>query len=207
MPQNFSGDLSWLAQWVKNLIAGCEINEPLYLIVHDIGGPFGLSFATEYPEKVRGLIILNTPFSSSYRWHFLARLLRLPVLGEILQGLITKILTHELRGSKGLSEASALETATRYSKSARTMSLLLYRSWKSDTFLSWEDRLKSIFQSRPTLVLWGDKDPYISPIFAEKFSANTTEHFKDYGHWLQVEASQVVAQRIDEFVDGVRDDI
>ena len=48
----------------------------------------------------------------------------------------------------------------------------------------------------PTLVLWGDHDPYISKRFAASFGTDNVRHFPDHGHWLPAEAPGEVAEAI-----------
>jgi pimeloyl-ACP methyl ester carboxylesterase len=45
----------------------------------------------------------------------------------------------------------------------------------------------------------GDRDPFISPTFGDRYGAARVEHFANYGHWLAVEAPEVVAERLAGF--------
>lgn len=47
------------AQWVEALINHLHL-APFVLVVHDWGGPIGLGIAARHPERVAGLVILNT---------------------------------------------------------------------------------------------------------------------------------------------------
>jgi pimeloyl-ACP methyl ester carboxylesterase len=81
----------------------------------------------------------------------------------------------------------------------RKAMLKLYRASDSRNFVGWEDELLKLTQRVPALVLWGDADPYAAPATAERFGAQSVEHFAQYGHWLPVEAAGLVANRIDAF--------
>ena len=81
----------------------------------------------------------------------------------------------------------------------RRMMLTLYRSINPSDFVGREDRLHSLTDQVPTLVLWGDKDPFITPDYAEQFGNAHVEHFPQNGHWLAVESPGVVAQRLTAF--------
>jgi pimeloyl-ACP methyl ester carboxylesterase len=48
-------------------------------------------------------------------------------------------------------------------------------------------------------VLWGDKDPFITPEFTEQFVGARVEHFPQNGHWLAIESPNVVAERLATF--------
>ncbi|MGH2509541.1 MAG: alpha/beta fold hydrolase, partial [Ktedonobacteraceae bacterium] len=77
--------------------------------------------------------------------------------------------------------------------------LRLYRSISPKQFVRWEDRLRALTSKVPTLVLWGDQDPFIAPAYAERFGAGSVEHFPNNGHWLAIEAPSEVAQRLQAF--------
>ncbi len=68
-----------------------------------------------------------------------------------------------------------------------------------DGWVFWEEKLIALTSQAPALVLWGDRDPFISPSFAERFGAARVEHFPDYGHWLAIEAPEIVAERLTSF--------
>ena len=77
--------------------------------------------------------------------------------------------------------------------------LRLYRATDPRVFVSSEDALLKLTASVPTLVLWGDHDPYIAKHFAERFGSQTIQHFPDCGHWLPIEAADEVSKRLEEF--------
>ncbi|GCF10009.1 alpha/beta fold hydrolase [Dictyobacter arantiisoli] len=82
------------------------------------------------------------------------------------------------------------------------MMLQLYRGINARDFKGWEERLLDLMAQVPTTVLWGDKSPFITPERAERFGKAQVEHFADYSHWLPVEAPDLVAQRLDAFLQG-----
>ncbi len=81
----------------------------------------------------------------------------------------------------------------------RRMMIQLYRSINPQDFVGKEDRLRELTARVPTLVLWGDKDPFIPPEYAEQFGNAQVEHFPQNGHWLAIEAPEMVAQRLMAF--------
>ena len=73
-PQNDSYRLQNHIENLKALIEKLEINS-LDLVVHDWGGPIGLGFAVQYPEKIRKILVLNTTafLTNKYqRWQLFA---------------------------------------------------------------------------------------------------------------------------------------
>jgi len=81
----------------------------------------------------------------------------------------------------------------------KQMILRLYRATDSEVFVEWEDALLKLTARVPTLVLWGDHDPYIPKQLAERFGAQSVQHFPDCGHWLPAEASDEVSKQLRAF--------
>jgi pimeloyl-ACP methyl ester carboxylesterase len=78
--------------------------------------------------------------------------------------------------------------------------LRLYRASDPANFKDWEQKFLALTAAKPTLVIWGDKDPYISPRFAERFGARKVVHLPDVGHWPPIEAPAECADAILEFL-------
>jgi pimeloyl-ACP methyl ester carboxylesterase len=58
-----------------------------------------------------------------------------------------------------------------------------------------------ILNGKPAIVLWCDKDPFISPAFGDKWGKAQVHHFKDYGHWLPLEASAEYGNALREWIN------
>lgn len=204
-PEDFDYSLEGMARWVDALVVALDIQMPLHLVVHDIGGPFGLAWAVRHPAKVHSVVITNTVFSSDYRWHLFGRLWRTPVIGELVQALTTRRgFTRELlRASRKLTREQIDRTYDLITPSVKRMMLRWYRAADPRHFASWEDALRKLTAQRPSLVLWADQDPYIARRFADSFGASAVEHFPDSGHWLPAEAPHEVAQRLLRFFTRV----
>jgi pimeloyl-ACP methyl ester carboxylesterase len=203
-PEDFDYSLEGMAAFVDDLVKALEIKEPLNLVVHDIGGPFGLAWVVKHPEKVRSVVITNTVFHADYRWHLFGRLWRTPVVGEIVQALTSRSgFTRELlRASRKLTRAQIHQTYALITPSVKRTMLRWYRAANPRNFAGWEEKLRLILSTKPSLVLWADHDPYIAQRYAERFGADTVEHFPDSGHWLPAEEPGLVAQRLLRFYTG-----
>jgi pimeloyl-ACP methyl ester carboxylesterase len=136
----------------------------------------------------------------------MARMLRTPLLGEIAMaainfdnfrtsmrqtnGVIAALTDDKLRHIYDLSFAKP---------SVRQMTLSHYRALDSWKFAAWEPGLQALTARVPMIILWGDRDPYIAPAYADRFGATQVEHFADYGHWFAIEAPEVIANRLIRF--------
>lgn len=191
------------ANWVADLVDALGISEQLNLVMHDFGGHFGLAWAIRHPERVRRIVIMNTNFFSDYRWHSLARMVRTPLLGELGLMLFNEAqYTRQLQKDAPKVPASHIRrTIERYSPAAKAMTLKLYRGTNAKSFIGWEDELLALTKRVPTCVIWGDRDPYISASWADRFGAQVVHHLHEVSHWPPVEAAPEVAQKMMAFME------
>lgn len=192
LPNNFDLTLDNMADFIHDLIQALNIDEPVILVTTDFGGHYGLAFTVKYPTMVKGIVISNTNFFSDYQWHFFAKLYRLPLLGEFLvasasRDMMRKTLKNVAPALPDSYIERSYDSGFGSSKVRKTI-LRMYRSRSSKDFAGWEDKLLQILEDKPALVLWGDKDPFISPDYAERFGAAEVHQFSDYSHWLPLEA-------------------
>ncbi len=203
-PVSFDCSLENMARFIDELIAAAAIPTPLGLVVADFGATYGLSWAVTSPQKVSSIAIVGgSNFSSRYRWHGTARLFRTPLLGELaMRTLSLSAYEKTMRRNAPLLSLEYVRSSYALSLAkpeARRMMLKLYRSINPKDFVGKEERLHELTARIPTLVLWGDQDPFITPDYAESFGATQVEHFPNNGHWLAVEAPELVAQRLAAF--------
>ena len=106
-PDNFDVSLSGMTRFIDGLVEALDIHEGLNLVVIDFGGHFGLAWASQHPDKLRRLAIMNTSFFSDYRWHRAAQMIRTPLLGEIVAAMLSPaIMKNSLKqGSPSLTSA------------------------------------------------------------------------------------------------------
>lgn len=198
---HFDCSLESMAGFVDELVTALGVELPLDLVVHDFGGPYGISWAVRHPRKVRRLAILNSLYFADYRWHFWARVWRTPVLGELSMLLMNRrIFAWELRrGSPRIGRNHIRQTWARITPATKRMVLRLYRTTDPRSFAGWEERMLDLAATVPTRVLWGLDDPYIPARYAERFGTRRVQYFPGRGHWLPVEAPAEVADQLASF--------
>nr|ACH58978.1 haloalkane dehalogenase [uncultured bacterium BLR1] len=201
-PAGFDCSLDHMAAFIDSLVVGMSLPTPLTLVVHDIGGQYGLAWAARHPQKVERIVVFNTAFSSSYRWTPLHRIWRTPLFGELAQRLTSRrAFAREMkRGASKLSDAQVDAIFDRITPSAKRMALRIFRSTQLRDFLGWEDEVRRLLSSIPSLVLWSDDDPYIGAEFADRFGARHVSHYKGFGHWLPLEATDLVGDELRAFL-------
>lgn len=194
--------LAGFARWVDDLVSAVSPSEPVDLICHDIGGFYGLAWAARHPERLRRLVITNTLFHADYRWHFWARVWRSglgelsmravdwPLIGRVALGVTMRL------GGPGLSRAQIDDTLAGFHATAREQVLRIYRETDPEKFGPWQAALEATIARRPTLVLWGQRDPFIPAAFADGFGAASVERLPGVGHWAVAEDPAGCAARV-----------
>jgi pimeloyl-ACP methyl ester carboxylesterase len=197
-PADYDASLPHLAQFIDNLLAAAGIDQPINLVGYDIGATYGLAWAVTHPDKVRRLAIMNGNFFSDYEWHPWAKIWRIPVLGELILGVVNEstYARSMAQSAPGITPELARAAAKLVTPSAKRMALRHYRALDSANFRGWEDQLLELTARVPTLVAWGDRDPFIAPRYAERFGAREVHHFAEYGHWLPLEAAEPLSERL-----------
>lgn len=201
-PADFDCSLEHLARFVNELLDALGVAAPINLVLHDLGGLYGLSWAVRHPARVQRIVISNMAYHADYRWHPWARIWRTPLLGELSMALTNyRLFAVELRrGSRRLSDAHIRRTYELAGPGQRRMVLRHYRAADPALFAPWNSELRALARRVPTMVLWGDADPYIAPRFAEQFGAGEVHHFPGVGHWLPAEDPAAFAAHLERFL-------
>jgi pimeloyl-ACP methyl ester carboxylesterase len=179
------------AAWVRAVVDALELDR-FHLVVHDVGGAYGLSFATQHPERLRSVTIMNTTFFPDYSWHFWARVWRIRGLGEAAMKLsgasfMRPVFRRELeRGSPKMTREYADHAFARYSPRTRDTVLRWYRAMDPAAWAGWDQRLLAALEQTPHQVIWGDLDPFVPAATAERFGG-TLHRLPDCGHWTMIE--------------------
>jgi haloalkane dehalogenase len=203
VPANYEPSLDGMEGFVEELHHVMGIDRPVDVIAHDFGGPFAFAWAVKHTDAVRRLVAINTLFFSDYRWHFWGRVWRTPFLGELSMALMNRLIfAQELnRGSgKWIKREHIKKTWALMTPRMKKEVLRLYRATNPEVFVGWEDQLLALIARKPTLVIWGDKDPYIPSRYAERFKAQEVVHLPKVGHWPPVEDPAECAERILRFL-------
>ena len=183
------------------------------LLVHDWGA-VGLLWAMRNPDRVERLVAMNAvPFLPGYRWHRTARIWRTRVAGETFMGAVNRatvrISLREARGDRGPMPASFVdEVMAHFDPGTQRAILRLYRSSPETKLAAAGADLGDL--RCPALVVWGDRDPYIAPAFADAYAAAlggpaTVRRVPGAGHWPWIEQPELIdeiAAFLDDDGDG-----
>jgi pimeloyl-ACP methyl ester carboxylesterase len=201
MPASFTCTLAEQGAFVRDLVAALGLDQ-FHLVVHDVGGPYGLAFAAEHAGKLRSLTIFNTTMFPDYKWHFWARVWRTPVLGRIAMAAMNRpLFIRELRrGSPRMPREYAEHAYAQITAASKRAVLKWYREMDPEKYTGWDTKLLAATAKTPKLVLWGDLDPFLPSKDADRFGAATVHHYADCGHWLMQEEPERAATQIAQLV-------
>jgi pimeloyl-ACP methyl ester carboxylesterase len=188
--------------------------ENITLVVHDIGGAIGLAQAIARPERIKRIVLMNT-----WMWD-LSEDKAIVSAQRRLSGWFGRFLYTKLNASarwllprafgdkrkltKNLHKqytqvwANATEREGLY---AVVLELKNANAWWASL---WAKR--ETIAHIPTLILWGDKDPLITPDkrtpWTDLFVNKRVIRFSDVGHFVQEEMPKAALEEIEEFFDN-----
>jgi haloalkane dehalogenase len=199
------------------------------IVPQDWGGPIGLYWATQHPERIAGLFILNT-FAHGFRPEILPpgrkkiplpvplRLFRTPVVGEIL----VKGLDAFKRGflfGQGVTHRDRLTPTIKrayrdvhHGWSERTAILVFPREIPVDgqgpvveMTAAIEAGMKEHLRSKPVHIVWAMKDvaflpSYLDTMWLDTFPDASVTRLEDAGHYLQEDAFERIVPELVTFV-------
>jgi pimeloyl-ACP methyl ester carboxylesterase len=191
-PDGFTATKDAYLDW---LIGALEVvPQPRDVIAHDWGSILMLRALSVRPDLFRSWVGGGAPLTADYTWHPTARLWQTEGVGEKAMERLTPELARDMLCKAGLSDADARETASRIDATMKSCILALYRSGR-DVFREWGQGLSS-GASVPGLVLWGERDIYAAPRYAQSLGAATGAEVVSLagcGHWWQLERADEAA--------------
>ena len=206
----------------RNLAQFLEAHEldEVVLVAQDMSGAPAIRWAAAHPERMRALVLLNAYYGwNSARMPPVLKLLHAPYLGKLLRRFIDI-------GRPGISwqlyrwqvghlwarrtpEAERLlrhfHAVFRHSRQARRAFHAI-----NDELAAQIDRNQRRLDiltglQCPTLIAWGQRDPYLGPPVARQFHrlvpGSDLQMIPDAGHFVQLEAPEALAELIASFVE------
>lgn len=179
--------------------------ESAHLVLHDFGGPIGLTWAAGDPGRVASLTLIDIGVMPGYRWHWIARVWRTPVLGELFQAVTTRAAFHRAitrTEPQGLPPAAVERMYDQYTRRTRRAVLRLYRA--TDDPGQGAERVVAALAGKPVLVIWGEHDSYLASSWArrqrESFPDAEIQVLPASGHWPFFDAPEAVARLLTRFL-------
>jgi haloalkane dehalogenase len=212
-------DLAWYSydrhvELTATLLIDLDLRDAT-AVVHDWGGPIGLRLATEHPDRISRMVIMDTGlFTGEQRmseaWKafrdFVERTEDLPV-GFLVKG----------GTARGMSDAVQAAYEAPFSSpeskaGARAFPLMLPTSAAMPGAAAGKRTLEALrADERPKLCLWADSDPIlpfeVGERFAAAISAEPPEKIADASHFLQEDAGEEIGRKIVAWLARPRDGV
>ena len=197
-PESFANAL---AQLLENL----EI-KTCYLGVQGFLGSAGLLYAAKHPEKIKRLVILNTPLTNEAKLPFKIAQMGIPLVGDMLtQDPILVDRTLEGGGPYAVDDDDLDVYRKPFLKSSDAGRSLLATVKQLDVKQVTAD-IDRGFQNWqvPTLIAWGMADKWLSISSAEKFAKQLKDaevvKLTETGHYAQEDWAEKVSEAVVPFL-------
>ncbi len=186
------------------------------LVIHDWGGAIGMGWAGRHPERVAGVVVLNTAAFRSSRMPFRIALCRWPLIGEFL-----------VRGLNGFARAAIFMAVVKRMRTEVARGFLApYDSWKNRiaiarfvqdipmhpahpsyaALVAVEEGLKKLEQV-PMLFCWGARDFCFNESFfrewQRRFPKADAHMFNHASHYVLEDALAETGPLVEEFLARV----
>jgi pimeloyl-ACP methyl ester carboxylesterase len=176
------------------------------LVVHDWGA-LALIGAQRRPELVEKLVAINAvPLLPGYRWHWVAQIWRRRPWGEIANATTThwgmERTMRQARGDRSPMPPEFIDMVWRHwDRGTQAAVLALYRHANPDRLATAGKNLNKL--TCPSLVIWGDRDPYFPTRFANAYAAalpsSKLQIVPAAGHWPWIDDPKLI-DNVLEFV-------
>jgi pimeloyl-ACP methyl ester carboxylesterase len=203
-PERFAYSMFGLSAFLERCLDELGVAERK-LVVHDWGG-LALIGAQRRPRLVEKLVVINSvPLTPGYRWHWIARYIwRRRGIGEVFNRLTTRsgvdLLMRQARGDRSRMPPEFVDMVWDHWDAGTGRAVLaLYRHADPDRLAEAGSELGRL--TCPALVVWGERDPYLSTDFAQAFADALPDSELDLvpgaGHWPWIDDVRVIDRVVD----------
>ena len=200
---------------IESLLKHLHLDTDITLVMHDWGGAIGMGLATRHPDWFSRFVLFNTaaffPLPEALPWQLK---LALSPLGRLL-----------IRSMNGFAQAAAWVGCQQkpLTRTIRRSYCAPYNSWHNriatlrfiqdiprdplhNSYALARDISQQLSQlsARDCLICWGGKDPVFTPAYfsrwQEIFPHAQTHYFKQAGHYVLEDASEVILPLVETFL-------
>lgn len=211
-PSGYDYDTRRHSENLERLVLALNLRD-ITLVVHDFGGPIGLNMAIRHPDRIRRLVIMNSWLWSSADDPDFLRLrktLRSPMLPFLYRhfNLSPRFILPASFGDHKLPRRLRRQYTSPFGSAAeREGALAFVRSLLQDQ--DWFEELwhkRAAIAEKPTLLIWGMKDPVIKAHHLGKFMAGfpaaRVHRLDTCGHFPQEEEPGHVIAALAHFLEA-----
>lgn len=185
--------IAGVARYVDGLLDELEIRR-VHLVMHDLGGLWGLEWARSNVVRLRSATLLSTGVLPGYGGHLQGLSWSTPLAGELDMALLTRERFRLLLGAVNPLPARFVDRMyDDLDAPTRCALLRYYRDPRGVDELAAGQIAALRPADRPALVIWGQRDPFVPVGFAARqrdaFPRARVVLLGDAGHWPLAERS------------------
>jgi len=178
-----------------------------HLVIHDYGGPIGLVWGLAHPDAWASVVMIDIGVLIGYRWHPIAKLYRVPVLGELMcrttfEGGFRKLIDRYNPQPRKLPREFVDRMWAGYDLGTRRAVMNFYRASPPGGMERMVEAYREL--DKPALVVWGRHDPATKVEHAEQqklsFPSAEIVVLEDSGHWAHIDDPEAAAAAIVPFL-------
>jgi pimeloyl-ACP methyl ester carboxylesterase len=209
-PLDFKYDADGYSDFVISFLNERGIDKAV-LVGNSLGGHVAFNTCTRYPDRVSGLVLIDSGGYPKSKSFLLFNLMKMPVLGNIVMQFISRSSIRQVLKNTILYDASfATEEAISdyynvyLTTNSRKTPPIIVRNMTAD-----EQRTPELVKQVkcPTLIMWGEQDKVIPKYWSDCFNRDIADSslsiIPEAGHMPQVEQSGIVNKAIADFVGKV----
>jgi pimeloyl-ACP methyl ester carboxylesterase len=214
-PHTLGRRVADLAAFVDSL----HLDEPLSLVVHDWGGPIGLSWAVDHLERVDKVVLLNTgafPLPAGKRIPWSLQAARLPVVGDVAVRRFNAFSLGALTmgtGRRWLDAEARRGLLAPYDSPAHRVAVHAFvqdiptgPADPAHPVLEYLAERLPLLAARPVQVHWGMKDPVFDGVILDhlvQYLPQAEVHrYADAGHYVLEDAADRIVPQVRRFLAG-----
>jgi pimeloyl-ACP methyl ester carboxylesterase len=197
------------AHFIDDMLARLGI-EQADMVLHDFGGIWGLQWASEHPERLKSVVLIDTGVMIGYPGHPSALEWHTPIVGELNMATTTRESFNasiQAQNPGPLPSDFVNRMYDDYDRSTRCADLHYYRDISNPDTLGRAQAAVLSQRHRPALVVWGQEDPYVPFTLADTqkqaFPDAEVHVIPFAGHWPFVDYPDQVQNLVVPFLRGV----
>jgi pimeloyl-ACP methyl ester carboxylesterase len=205
-PYRFDFSVTGYSRYLGALLEQLGVRRA-HLVLHDFGGPFGLTWAAHHLDQLASVTLINTGVLKGYRWHRFARIWQTPIIGELFQlmsspGMMKRALDASnpqpmprefIERIHGYADWPHLRTVLKLYRATRDADAELGRLLPADLQID-----------QPTCVIWGEGDSFLPARYAQAqrdvFRNAEVHVLPKLGHWPFVDDPATVGDLLSSFL-------
>jgi pimeloyl-ACP methyl ester carboxylesterase len=197
------------AKFINDMLAQLGIQQA-DMVLHDFGGPWGLQWASQHPDRLKSVVLIDTGVLIGYVGHPSALEWHTPIVGELNMATTTRQTFDaflEAQNPKPLPWDFVNRMYDDYDRATRCADLHYYRDISNPDTLGRAQAAVLSKRPRPALVVWGQEDPYVPFTLADtqkQAFPDAQVHIVPWaGHWPFIDYPDEVRNIVVPFLRGV----